>query len=542
MARKRRAPSPAPPPPPPPPQEESSSEESGSSSEEEPPRAAAPQNPSQNPRPAPSAADSSEEDSETDAHAFQLRQVARSPSKAPAPAPQPESDDEEEGESSESEPEIPKPVQKKAAAQKSKAEQDRKRSAPEPAPSGKAKKAKAAAPEATPPSKLKKSKAESEKTAVAPEPIPSGKAKKPGSKLEHPALDPSPSIKSEKLARTLRTWTKDDEMKILEVLATHVKSEGVLPKTEYLLGALRDRLNRKNCSYTDMYEKVRRLRERYEKAVSTGTLPSEEDELQMYNLSESVWGEKAKEAIAAATSQNDGILKKSKKGQANKEKMDGNSKDATSKETVTSIANRDGNTQKGSKKGQAIKEKTDGNVKSRVSKEATTTATPRKSKKHGNHKEEWDEDAKRTLKEATTATQNGGALTKSKRGKTDKEKMDRGTQSLVPKAATSATHNCGTPTKSKEEETERDANVQGMHRGFDDLQKLYSNLAAYVEIIEVQHPCGETLKRAFEFIGDEKAHALDSKIKKQRIAEAKVQIHRADIKKQVLNTLISLVD
>ncbi|KAF8670140.1 hypothetical protein HU200_050894 [Digitaria exilis] len=597
MARKRRAPSP--PPPPPPPQEESS-EESSSEEEEEPPSLHPPR------MPPPAAVDNdadssegSEDDSDTDAQAFQLRQVPAAQG-APHRVTQPESDEEEEeeeeGESSESEsesePENPEPVvQKKAspaAAGKSKAEQERKRPAEDPAPSGKAKKAKAGAdksalsaevtaagkgkkgktelekvaPEATPAGKSKKGKAGLEK--AAPEATPAGKVKKGKAELEKAvpeavkgkkgganaekpvALD---SSSSRKPSRVQRLWGTNDEMKILEALAAHVKSEGTLPKTDFLIATVGDRLDRKNCTYTDVYEKVRMLKRRYEKAVSTGIVPSKEDELKMYKLSEAVWGEKTKEAIAATTARNDGAVIKSKKGQANKEKKDGNSKGGAPKEAATSTASQNGDSQKGSKKGQAIKEKTDRGVKSRLSKESTTTGNPTKRMKRDTHNEALDKDAiSGALKEATTTgTQNGSDFAKSKRGKTDKGKMDIDADSLKQKDATTVTQNDGTLTNNKDGEThdeqiERDDNVQRRRRGFDELQGLYSNLSANVEQIEVRHPCGETLKRAFGFIDDEKAQSLESKLNKLSVDEAKVQIRRGDLKKEVLNALISLMD
>jgi hypothetical protein len=84
--------------------------------------------------------------------------------------------------------------------------------------------------------------------------------------------------------------------------------------------------------------------------------------------------------------------------------------------------------------------------------------------------------------------------------------------------------------------------VYKTHRSFDELQKLYPNLAWCVERIEAQHSCGETLKRAFGFIGDEKANSLESKIRLQRLSGVKEQIHEADLKKVVLNRVIGLVN
>jgi hypothetical protein len=87
-----------------------------------------------------------------------------------------------------------------------------------------------------------------------------------------------------------------------------------------------------------------------------------------------------------------------------------------------------------------------------------------------------------------------------------------------------------------------DPDEKNMRRVFDELQNLYPNLTSYVESIQAHHPCGETLKRAFELIADEKACALESKIKKQRVAEMKMETRRADTKKEVTNIFIGLLD
>jgi predicted DNA-binding protein (UPF0278 family) len=82
---------------------------------------------------------------------------------------------------------------------------------------------------------------------------------------------------------------KDDEMKILEVLAVHVKSEGVLPKTiGFLLVAVGKRLRTKNCTNSDMDEMVQQLKKQYKKVVRQGSVPSKEDDLQIYKLLEVV--------------------------------------------------------------------------------------------------------------------------------------------------------------------------------------------------------------------------------------------------------------
>jgi hypothetical protein len=55
-----------------------------------------------------------------------------------------------------------------------------------------------------------------------------------------------------------------------------------------------------------------------------------------------------------------------------------------------------------------------------------------------------------------------------------------------------------------------------------------------------QHPCGETLKRAFGMVGDEKANVMESKIKLLRLSGVKERTRRADLKKVVLYKLIGL--
>jgi hypothetical protein len=137
--------------------------------------------------------------------------------------------------------------------------------------------------------------------------------------------------------------------------------------------------------------------------------------------------------------------------------------------------------------------------------EVTTTDTtpPSKKKKRNSETDELDKDARR------------------KRARTDERKNKEG-----------ETHG---------DETERDAKVEVTRRGFDELQGLYSNLAVCVEQLEVQNPSRETLKRGFELIGDEKAESLEQKVTKQRVSEVKSQLRRADVKKDVLNTLLSLV-
>ena len=484
-----------------------------------------------------------------------------------------------EGDSSESEPE-PEPV-KKESAKKAKAEAKKKRAAPEPAPSGKAKKAKpeksssAAAPEPAPSSgKSKKAaKAEAAKAAAA-EPAPStGKVSK-----YNLAPEPSPSSKS---GKALSRWTTDDEVKILEVLVAHFKSHGTQLKVEGIIAAVGDSLERKSIKYSDMYEKVRRLTQRYEatakKVEHGGDLPAKEDDLRMYQLSSEIWGKNAKDA---------GNSSKNKKGQAKKDKVSGDSKEAAKEDKVDEAAiavNEKGGTLAENKKGKTNKQKTGMETKVGSSKEAALAASPTKGKKKGSHKDKLDEEAKSgtakvtstiatddddgTLggskrekagkeeldgdthivmpKEATTtAASDDGTLVGSKKGKADNGKLDGDTHSVMPKEATAGTQNGGILTggENHKEKVDKDANVPSIRREYAELQSLYPNLASFVKGIEAQHPCGSTFKRAFEFISDDKACTLESKIKKQKIAEVRMQLRLADTKKEVANALLGLLD
>lgn len=47
---------------------------------------------------------------------------------------------------------------------------------------------------------------------------------------------------------------------------------------------------------------------------------------------------------------------------------------------------------------------------------------------------------------------------------------------------------------------------------------------------------------AFGFVGDEKANALESEMKEQRIIEAKTQMHQCGIKTKVLRLFFPLAD
>ncbi|KAM3198037.1 hypothetical protein ACQJBY_073244 [Aegilops geniculata] len=79
-------------------------------------------------------------------------------------------------------------------------------------------------------------------------------------------------------------------------------------------------------------------------------------------------------------------------------------------------------------------------------------------------------------------------------------------------------------------------------RGFAELEALYPCLAAEVEAIVSRRPCGGVLRTAFGLIGDERAAALEARVRKQRRAELKAGMQRDELRGQVARTLLELIE
>lgn len=522
MARKRRAPSPTPPPPSPP--QQSSGSESDTEDEERSPRTLMPPQSPQS-HSAAAESDGSEEESDSDA--------------------QPESDaeeeeEEEEGDSSESEPEAPEPVLKKALASKktnTSAQKDKKKPAPASAASGSklkekgkvdgpqtepdpdeeeegesseseqqdktappAKKTvaqhnkKRPAPEAAPSGKAKKkAKADAgiveheatptgngkEKAEAEPEKVPhvqtrSATANKLGDKLDKSGIDPSSSSKSAQVHR----WSNKDTIKILETLAAYVEREAKCPENKVLYLLVADYLEREDCTLSDLYEKVRSQKRKYER----GFVPVGDYERQLYQLSDAIWGQKAQEAIAAAASRGTEV----------------------------------------------VEVEADRNGKIKLSKEDTATATQNGDALRNGKGRKAD-------KEALTGNHNAGAGNEE-----ESHEGDAGwavVQGIQRNNGFIGNQNGGTGT----EHAEGRAIVQGAHRDFHELQKLYPSLADCVERLGGRNLCRETLKMAFGFIGDEEAKTLESSMEAQKKSEALTEACRLNIKAVLLKMLLEKV-
>lgn len=77
-------------------------------------------------------------------------------------------------------------------------------------------------------------------------------------------------------------------------------------------------------------------------------------------------------------------------------------------------------------------------------------------------------------------------------------------------------------------------------KGFDEMCELYPYLAEEVKKLEAAHP--GMFKRVFGKMDDGKARAMDDKIKKQRVAQMKVELRRTDLTKEVSKAITELVD
>ncbi|XP_044959918.1 nucleolar protein dao-5-like [Hordeum vulgare subsp. vulgare] len=75
-------------------------------------------------------------------------------------------------------------------------------------------------------------------------------------------------------------------------------------------------------------------------------------------------------------------------------------------------------------------------------------------------------------------------------------------------------------------------------KGFDEMCELYPYLAE--EVRKLGAP--GMFKREFGKMDDDKARLLDEKIKKQRVAQMKVELHRSDLAREVTKAVMDLID
>lgn len=109
------------------------------------------------------------------------------------------------------------------------------------------------------------------------------------SEAKNPASTQEKPNKKRKLAPFERSWSRADELRILEALAEHAKSNGGAPEPSDLFAALAGSLENKDARLDKLTDKVRKLKKRYDKTRLQGC-PSDDDELRLFKLCENVWG------------------------------------------------------------------------------------------------------------------------------------------------------------------------------------------------------------------------------------------------------------
>ncbi|KAF7086079.1 hypothetical protein CFC21_089424 [Triticum aestivum] len=77
-------------------------------------------------------------------------------------------------------------------------------------------------------------------------------------------------------------------------------------------------------------------------------------------------------------------------------------------------------------------------------------------------------------------------------------------------------------------------------KGFEEMCELYPYLAEQVRELDAANP--GIFKRQFGMMDDDKARAMDEKIKRQRVAQMKVELRRHDLAREVTKAIIDLVD
>ncbi|OEL22084.1 hypothetical protein BAE44_0016895 [Dichanthelium oligosanthes] len=124
---------------------------------------------------------------------------------------------------------------------------------------------------------------ETDDEAPQPKPAPNQEAEGKGAK-------PSSVEDKKPGAPFQRTWSTDDEVRILEAMAAHCREHGTPPQPEALLAALAGSLDNSGSSLALLQGKVRNLKRRYSLAAKRGELPSKDHDRRLFDLSKSVWG------------------------------------------------------------------------------------------------------------------------------------------------------------------------------------------------------------------------------------------------------------
>lgn len=116
------------------------------------------------------------------------------------------------------------------------------------------------------------------------------------------------SFESEKKPAVERSWSYDDELKILNALVEHAQSHnGSLPDSSHVLANLTfDKIDANEDKLTD---KIRKLRTRYRRWLLQGCTPSVSGS-QLFKLSEILWGQADEDEQVEPTSRDFSVVSK----------------------------------------------------------------------------------------------------------------------------------------------------------------------------------------------------------------------------------------
>ncbi|KAK8463226.1 hypothetical protein SEVIR_1G341500v4 [Setaria viridis] len=112
----------------------------------------------------------------------------------------------------------------------------------------------------------------------------------PNQEAEGKGAKPSSSEDKKPGAPFQRTWSTDDEVRILEALAAHRREHGTLPQVDALAATLAGTLDNSGSSIALLQGKLKSLKRRYSLAANKGERPSKDHDRRLFDLSKSVWG------------------------------------------------------------------------------------------------------------------------------------------------------------------------------------------------------------------------------------------------------------
>ncbi|KAK4489219.1 hypothetical protein RD792_005014 [Penstemon davidsonii] len=140
-----------------------------------------------------------------------------------------------------------------------------------------------------------------------------GKDSKRSKKNPEPENDLGAASDSSKKVHIQRIWSEEDEIVILKGMLDYTakKKSNPVADPDAFLDYIKKNLHIE-VSKNQLQDKIRRLKKKYETSKSKGRNFSKPHEMEMFVLSENIWGknEKGKETVAASPKANGSVVKK----------------------------------------------------------------------------------------------------------------------------------------------------------------------------------------------------------------------------------------